>query len=284
MRSQKIMLLLGMALLIGAGIFLFGCSDDETPTNNNGDLNDPEFLQAYEQLNEFIDSTLYTFNNGFGSMHTLSSDSLVNPVQYGPIDPNAHTDSSSVSYSDQGWHVVYFAYHTDNFNTVITDSLQFLNNGVYQQTASGLETMHYSHNWLYDVPNPEVSHVTYDGKSKFTFDDLDTELSSVNGNNTLETVSRYISVDSTVERQFNIDADFSNIRIAKTGSGWAQGCPKSGSAAFSFQMIYQKDQEAPDTTNWTGTINFTYGTGSYTLGDGTNTWGYSQSECSAPSN
>jgi len=284
MRSQKIMLLLGMAVLIGAGLILFGCPSDETPTNNNGDLNDPEFLQVYGQLNDFIDSTLYNFNAGLGSMYTLSADTLVDPVQYGPIDPNAHTDSSSVTYSQQGWHVVYVAYHTDDYNTIITDSIQFLKDGEFQQTAVDLESILYRHRWQYDVPDPEVRHTTFDGRSDFTFGDLDTDLGSVNGSNSLEAVSKFISNDSTVERKFNFDADLSNIRISKTGSGWAQGCPKSGSVAFSLQMVYQKDEEAPDTTNWNGTINFTYGTGTYNFGNGSSSWAYSQNECSAPTN
>jgi len=283
MRSQKIMLLLGMAVLIGAGLFLFGCSDDETPTNNNGDLNDPEFLQVYGQLSDFMDSTLSAFSSGIGSVSTLSTDTSIDPVYYGPVDPEAHTDSSSITYS-QGWYEIYVAYHADDYNTYIRDSIQFLNGGVSQQSSTGVETVLYRHYWSYNVPNTEVTHSTYEGRSAFSFGNLNTSLGTVNGTNELEVVSKLVSNDSTVERNFNFDADFSNIRISKTGSGWAQGCPKSGSVAFSLQMSYQKDDEAPDTTNWTGTINFTYGTASYNFGNGTDSWGYSQNECSAPSN
>ncbi len=284
MRSQKIMLFLGLAILVGASLFLFGCSDDETPTNNNGDFNDPEFVQAYDQLSEFVDSTLYTFSDGLGTMYTLSADTIVDPVQYGPIDPNAQTDSSSVIYSPQGWHIVYVSYHTDNYNTIITDSIQFLNDGVYQQSANDLESIIYRHNWMYDVPNPEVSHNTYEGNSNFTFTSLETDLGRVNGTNNLDVFTKFVSVDSTVEREFNIEADFTNIRIAQTGSGWAQGCPQSGNVVFTFQTVYQKDQEDPVTTDWTGTVNFSYGVAAYSLSNGTDSWGYSQNECAAPIN
>ena len=91
MRSQKIMLLLGLAVLVGASLFLFGCSDDETPTNSNGDFNDPEFVQAYDQLNEFVDSTLYAFSDGLGTMYTLSADTTVDPIQYGGQIVDAQT-------------------------------------------------------------------------------------------------------------------------------------------------------------------------------------------------
>ncbi len=283
MRSQKIMLFLGLAVLVGVGLFLFGCSDDETPTNYNGDLNDPEFLQVYGQLKNFIDSTLYTFSDGLGSIYTLSEDDYVDPIYYGPVDPNADIDESSVTYSD-GWHIVYVAYHTDDYNTVVTDSIQFLKDGFYQQSASDLESILYRHNWTYDVVNQDVSHNTYEGNSSFTFSNLDGEIANVDGSNSLEVVSIFISNDSTVERNFDFEVDFSNIKIAKTGSGWAQGCPQSGYAEYTLQVAYQKDDEAPDTTNYTGTINFHYGAANYTLGNGTDLWGYSQNECTAPTN
>ncbi len=284
MRSQKIMLLLGLTVLVGASLLLFGCSDDESPTKYTGDLNDPEFLQVYGQLNDFIDSTLISFNNGLGSMSTLSDDDYVDPVHYGPVDPNAETDSSSVIYSQEGWHIVYVSYHTDNYNTVVTDSIQFLKDGVSQQSAADLETVLYKHYWMYNVVDQNVSHNVYEGNADFTFSNLDTEIANVNGTNNLEVVSTFISNDSTVEINFNFEADFSNIKIAQTGSGWAQGCPQSGHAEFALQVVYQKDDEAPDTTNWTGVISFAHGVASYSIGNGTDSWGYSQNECTAPTN
>jgi len=61
MRSRTVALILGLAVLSLSLVLLYGCSsDDSNPTGTNtGSNSNPEFLSVQEQIDCFIDSTLY---------------------------------------------------------------------------------------------------------------------------------------------------------------------------------------------------------------------------------
>jgi len=262
-------------------MLFIGCSDDETSTGTVGNLNDPEFLEVHGQVSELVDSTLTWFSEGLGSMSHVLGDSMINPIYYGPSGPDAKTDSSSVAYIN-GWHIIYFAYNAGDYYTVQVDSIQFRNGEIYQQNVSGLDAIRFRHNWQYDVLDTTATHCNYTTNTNFSFDNLDQGQCTVTGICNWIANSKQVWADSTVWRQFNVDVDITSGKIDKTGSGWAQGCPRSGNISADVAMIYQKNESVPDTTNWNVNISFNYGVASTTVTCGDVTWSYSCRECWAP--
>lgn len=282
MRSRKLMLLLGTVVVLAASLTFYGCSKDDSPTGQVGNLNNPEFLAVHEQVSDFVDSTLAWFNDGLGSMNRLAADTVVDPILYGPTDPNAITDSASVIYTDDGWHVVYFEFHADAYSSILVDSIQFRKAGVYQQGVADLETLLYKHNWGYNSSDTTVTHTDYTGNVDYLFDNLDEQQCTVTGTTSWDAHSKFVSADSTVWRDFEIDVTYTGGRIDKTGSGWAQGCPESGTFSVDVEMTYQKDAGTPVVTVWNVTVTFNSGIAAVVATQGETTWSYSSRECWPP--
>ncbi|MBU8934197.1 MAG: hypothetical protein KOO62_09350 [candidate division Zixibacteria bacterium] len=282
MRSCKLMLLLGTVAIVAASLAFYGCSSDDTSTGTVGNLNDPEFLAVHEQVSEFVDSTLIWFSDGLGSVSTLATDTTVDPVHYGPTDPNAETDESYVTYTDDGWHVIYFEFHTDDYSSVIMDSIQFRKDNAYQQGVTDLEALLYKHNWVYNALDTTVTHSIYAGNADYQFDNMDQELCSVEGSSGWNVKSKYVSADSTVWREFDVDVTYASGQISKSSFGWTQGCPETGTFSADIEMIYQKDADAPDTTNWNMNVTFNSGMAAVVATCGETTWSYSSRECWPP--
>ncbi|MEA2030240.1 MAG: hypothetical protein U9N55_01415 [candidate division Zixibacteria bacterium] len=272
MRSRKFLLLLGTVVMIAVGMVIYGCSGDDTPTGTTGNPNNPEFLEVKGQVSTLVDSTLNWFNGGLGSIHHLQGDGTVNPIYYGPSDPE--TTTTDTSEYKNGWHVIHFAFTTSNYSMVQYDSIQFRRNGAYQQNASDLDALRLRHRWQYNAQDTTVTHCNYAGNTNFSFDNLDQEQCDVTGTCNWMANSKQVCADSTVWRGFDIDVDITGGKINKTPTGWSQGTLEEGTFSVTIEMTYQKDSDAPVTTNWNAVVAFNSGTNSTAVSCGDVTWTY----------
>jgi len=282
MRSHKGFVLLGVFLMVCTAMAFWGCGDDNDNPINYGDLNDPSFVAVDEQMSFFIDSTLGWFNEGLGSIAALPGDGTVDPVQFGPGDPDATTDSLSVNY-DGGWHVIHVAYHqTSGYAAVVDDSIQFVRDGQPTQDPSDLEQLRFRHHWNWGAPDTTVTHMNMFGHASFDYADLNTDQATINGTNTQTSQWKFASQDSVVHRDITIESDLSDFKVDKTPSGWAQGCPTSGNASATVTMNYQKNDEAPVESTWMFTLQFLNGAVTATATSAGQTWTYTRQECQPP--
>jgi hypothetical protein len=259
MRWEKVVLVLGVTLLAGLLVMFAGCGSDDKSTNS-ADYNDPEFLVVQQEMDYFIDSTLAYFTGGLGNIYGLATDTMVDPVLYGsrPPEYDSTQDTALATYAD-GWHVVYFSIHRATYDKIIRDSIQFIKDGQTQQSSAGLESLNYKHFWTYDVTDTTVTHRSYTGNSDYAFVGLDTAQATITGNNELQIHSVYVSTDSTVWRDINVDATLTDMKVDKASGGWVQSCPCAGAISASIEMVYKKDSAAPDTTNWAVNLSFSDG-------------------------
>lgn len=283
MRLGKICLVLGVTVLSGLLVALFGCGSDDKSTGDGVNYNDPEFLVVQNEVSSFVDSTLSFFTHGLGNIGTVPGDTVVDPVKYGPRPPDFDsTKDTAVATYANGWHVVYFAIHRDAYDAILRDSIQFIKDGQPQQTSSDLEELVYKHFWQYNVIDTAVTHRSYTGNTDYTFAGLNTSIATIDGANDLQVHSKYVSTDSTIWRDINFEAALTDIEVGKTGSGWAQNCPNSGSVSAAVGMVYQKDSDAPDTTNWSAYLMFNEGSMSAVVSRGSATWSYGKQLCTPP--
>jgi hypothetical protein len=284
MRWEKVVLVLGVTLLAGLLVMFVGCGSDDKSTNS-GDFNDPEFLVVQQEIYSFVDSTFEFFTNGLGNIYGLATDTMVDPVQYGSRPPEYDStkgDIAIATYAD-GWHVVYFSIHRDTYDKIIRDSIQFIKDGQPQQSSAGLESLKYKHFWSYEVTDTTVTHRSYTGNADYAFVGLDAAQVTITGTNELQIHSKYASADSTVWRDINVDATLTDMKVNKTGSGWIQSCPSSGSISASIEMVYKKDSAAPDTTNWAVSLTFNNGNMFSTVTvSSAPPWMYSTQLCTPP--
>lgn len=285
MRLDKVALVLAGSLLVGLLVVFAGCSSDDTTTGSTVDYSNPEFLLVQQEVGNFVDSTLRCFESGLENIYQLATDTTIDPVQYGSVPPDYDStrDSASATYAD-GWHVVYFAIHRNEYDAYLRDSIRFVKDGVPQQVASGLDSLLYKHQWAYTPFDTTVTYRSYEGHAGFYFGGLDSDQATISGSDQWQVHSKFVSPDSTVWRDISLNATATDIKVNKSLIGWNQGCPVRGSISASIQMIYQKDSAAPDTSNWTINLGFVNGNMSATVNDGSCAWTYNTQLCSPPIN
>ena len=282
MRSLKNLLWLGVVLSIAFGIALVGCGGDDDSTGiAPGSLTDPNFVAVNGEVEVFVDSTLDWILTGLGSMSTLGVGAGVDPINYGPTDPNAVFDTSSAIYTSDGWHIIHLSFSSDIYSGSVTDSIKFLLNSVAQEDASGLDQMEFNHWWDYNPLDTAITGKTYDANNHLSFTGLNTSTAVINGTSNMTISDKFVSVDSTVIRDFDFQATLTNVGINKSPIGWGQSCPNSGTATVSVDMTYTKDGGTPITTSWAFTLTFVNGVVNISATAGNTTWTNSYQACTA---
>ncbi len=282
MRFARAVLLLGLTVTLGTGLAFLGCSDDSPTDSNRGNSNDPNFLAVQEQLTVVVDSTLQWFEDGVGSMLTLATDTTVDPIINSPTDPQAVTDSSSAVYTEDGWHVIYVSYHTDDYSTLVADSIQFVKGGEYQKSPTDLETLIYKRVVDFSAVDTTSIYESFTNRAEFTFDDLNTLEATINGTNTRNVTIKDVSGDETTWRTFSVETTISDIEIVRTGSRWDQTCPVSGTFEATVDMTYQENDGDPVTTDWGLSLTFNNGRATSIVTSNGLVWTYSNQECFVP--
>ena len=288
MRSHKSFpLLLGLVIVSFFAVVWTGCSDDETaPTAGSslGDLNDPDYLIVREQVATFVDSTLDFIKAGFTSMSMLPTDSLVDPVNYGPIDP--HHDSASSIYAD-GWHVVFISRQLESFSTAMRDSIQFRDaDGIPQASSDGMTSMAYRHSWTYNVVDTAANFSNCEGDLGVEMTGLNTTQALINGTNQYSVHSRVYSSDPDLwpdqVRDATVNIALDDIRINQSSYGWAHACPYSGTCVGTVELVTQVGEADPVTTNWTYSLTFDEGAMTCTIRRGSTYWTSTCDVCQIP--
>ncbi len=278
MRSAKFFTVLGLVLLLSLSLLVVGCGSDKGTTSLAGSLTDPEFVAVQGQIESLVDSTLGFVLTGMNSLSSISSGGNVDPILYGPVFSDS--DQVTISYVN-GWHIVSLTKSTADYALNIYDSVQFYSNDALSQTGVGSDSMWYRHNWTYDVADKAVSYTTFDGSAGFDYRGLNANQATIDGTNDLTVNDKFISVDSTVTRQFIFSTEVTNLTINSTPTGWDQACPNGGTITSTVSMSYTKDEAAAVVSNWTVTMTFTDGAAAISVRSGDVVWQYNSDVCIA---
>ena len=278
MRSFNFSTVLGFVLLACMSLMVVGCGSDDAPTSSVGSLTDPSFVAVQGQIETLVDSTIAFAFAGMNAANSISSDGNVDPVLYGP----SFVDSNSVvvSYAG-GWHVVNGVVSNSVYSFNILDSVQFYNNDDISQQGIGADSIWYRHHWSFSVENTQANYTEFDGAAGFDYRGLDGDVAVIDGYNELNVDNQFVSQDSSVFRHFEFSTTVNDLNVNKTGVGWAQACPNSGSLSASVTMQYSKDNSDPVTTEWNVSMVFSDGTAAVTVSSGTTAWTYSTEVCTA---
>lgn len=288
MLSEKKLKISSLLLL---GIFaITGCSSSDKPaTSFYGSTSDPDFLLVQSEVSDVVDSTINFLLSGFESIAVTPSaeqyllDSLTEQdtdvnVNYGPGDG----DSVTVSYIySNDWHILTFVSVISDHAIFFNDSIQYRDiNGTPQQDSDNIDQLLYKHKWSSDANDQSVTHTDMNGSYDYVVTNLSTSRATFNGTIGWGASRTVVTADSTVTVGIVASASIIAVEVEKTGSGWATGCPSSGSMVIDVQMTYAKDNDAPVVTDWTITISFNEGVVSSTVRRGDILWSYSNDVCS----
>ncbi len=248
MRFCKAMFLPGAILIVALGL-IWGCGDDDNPVKWGSD-DDPLFQAVSAQFNQVIDSTFAGIGESFTSMSTLQGDDNVDPVLYGPGDPNATTDSLTLTYTG-GWHILHLAWHNEfGYLAIVNDSVQFAKLGEPQMQGGDIDRLTYRHHWSWAAPDTTVSHIDLNGNSGFDITGLDTDEATIDGTHDFAARVKAVFADSTVDWHFTVESSLSNFTVSKTPVGWAQSCPSEGQWHATITSTYRKDDNPSVEQTW----------------------------------
>jgi len=271
MRSRSIISIVGFCALSAIVLMVVGCSDDDpvSPpvTGDNNTIANPQFSAVQSQVNDFVGSTIGLVNDGF-SMTGVKVE-VLDEIVFGPepFDSSNYIDDWRIFFLMQAGTQIYGL-----------DSIQFLKNGVPQATIAGMDEIRYKHYYRVAMDDTTVTYVNSDSHSDMRFTNLDDSVATVTGSYNLVIESKYVSADSTVWQDYDIQAALTSLTVNAT-SGWSGGCPASGSVSVTVEATYQKDAEQAVSTNWEFSLSFTDGMMETDVVLGTDSATYSSQVC-----
>ncbi|RKX23596.1 MAG: hypothetical protein DRP45_10165 [Candidatus Zixiibacteriota bacterium] len=277
MQFRNSLITVGLITLITCSFVFFGCSSDNdtgpTVTKPNASQDFLEMVSA--QVSEHLDSTVSRFWAGL-SIATAQDRDTVSYALFGPTLPDSTEESTD-------WNVWFLTNLEAGANMVLTvtiDSLMYSANGTSQAPGPGADQLIFKHHYIVTNTDSTVTNADLDLHSSITFSNIDSTVATANGTVSMVIDSKFVSADSTVWNDWDIQASVTDMRVARVGNQWDSGCPISGTASVVLTHTHQIDSDAATTYVWTYTTTFTNGAATATVtNDAYLTASYSDNIC-----
>ena len=250
MRARSHFINVGLVVMSAFLLIVAGCGGDDDSTTITGGTGSSEphvhYYEVQEQLEEFAQSAISLVGDGL-SMTALSSGGL-DDIVFGSQNPDS-------SFSGD-WQIFFLGQASATVWGL--DSIQFQNDFTAQPTALGADRILFKHQYRVSNLDTTVTHTNYDLAGNLDLRDLDGNTANITGTYTNLLQSKYVSNDSTVWWEFDMQGTFTAYTVNKDGS-WAGGCPNSATCNITVDVSYQKDAGTPVTSSWQITATFTDG-------------------------
>ncbi len=262
MRSGKFLFVIGSVLMMGLALCLAGCSSDSTSSANQ---EDPHYTQLKAQMNAQVDSTLILASNALQMYMVANVGDTGNPNSYGSVNPDSVVTSGT-------WYLVYLGDIQTAFTSFYLDSVQFRKGGVPYATPVNADAVEVRHLWRYSTADTTAAFTNIEANGNFTINGLKTNEATVNGTSTHQTDYRVSAGGTRVN--LNTETTVSSLTFHRDTNAWNTGIPSAGTINTTMDMIYQRGDNAPDTTAWTIDATFNNGvmTATVTCDDVTRTY------------
>jgi hypothetical protein len=276
MRSQKVVLALGLIALVGAALLLSACSSDDTPTSRSSTIN-LHYPEVVAEVNQLIDSSLAAFATTlemFEGSRALQdgTDLALREFMMSSFDLDSVTTEGM-------WYITWNADLQTSLASVQIDSILFLEDGAPTLIACHADGMRIKRIWEVASFNTDESHTDYQVISEFRFSGLDTDQATITG--TVNAIVQDVTIagTSTTTMGYVIDAGFTGLVVDATDSEFTGGCPASGTCAVEVELTYQKDAGDEWVSSWDFAFSFTDGAVQGTVTDSRVDSVYTQTFC-----
>lgn len=277
MRSSRFSLIVAPAAL-ALGLGFTGCGgDDPKPTQTDqSSITDSQYDAVRAEVNQFVDSTLVLFSRGL-DLAAVSTQTDLGEALYGP----SRTDSTQ---TNNFWNTVFSSDFALASTSLWIDSIQYLDaNGQPQSFGSGVAGMTYIHNWNLTNNDTTVTYDDYLRHALLNISGLNTAVATISGSSDLISDRKFVSIDSTVWRDYDIQATLTSLSLSQSGGGWTSGCPSSGSIAITVSLTYKLDAASAVTSTWTFDVTFNNGVAAVDVTVGSESASYTQTFCTLSS-
>lgn len=268
-----------------------GCSSDSSLSTSiqPGVETDPGFLIVQDQVNNYLDSVDVVYSMALSKIYPveggqLPPDSEIKDTDTGPIGgiSKIGTPVFLEGYSN-GWHWTEYAQYYSNSSFTFTDSIKFMNDDLYLHLAEGLDYLRYIRHWEFENNITTASHTDLSGYFDLEFHGLNTDIASISGFDNFLVESHYVSVDSTVDAVFGVEAIIANVKVVRGADDlWEDGCPCSGTIDMDMSVSYTVTADAfpvMSARSWEITAEISNGVATVTAISNMQYWTYEYTMC-----
>jgi hypothetical protein len=267
-------------LILGTMLLAMGCSTDSRTTE--GDLNDPDFVQAKSQIDLAIEQAVGAMDQAMDFSFVSPSDTIA-PLRRarGTVSPVAAVDTFSYSYDAiSGWHVAFAAFSDSGVTGSILDSVQYQDAfSLYQQVFDSSTTDFIWVKQSFDFATPDTGFIQADVSSYFNM-----SLNGLTGQTVTANGSATMMFDMVLEDQANTCSfafDFAetvtSVQFAKPANENDGVCPTGGTVTLigSVSIACTGDEIVTMSDSWNVTVVFnSNSTMSVTAVSENTTWTY----------
>jgi hypothetical protein len=265
MRSNRSLLLAGLAALVTVTFLALGCSDDDStatpPVTPDPDDNTFETMLGVVQgqVSQYLDSAIATMESGLEVAKFVNPD-VVRPGDIGDLFMGSGFPDSTV---DGDWIVSYLTDISSGVGTkTVVDSITYVANGHYSNSARDAESMFARHKFQYLNQDTTVTSTDIIHHGNLDITGIDGFTATINGFFTATVRDKFVSTDSTT-----------------TGGAWTSGCPNSGTCTVNVIWQHAVDDELPTYTQWQLDVTFTDGVIVVDVATGNLTASYEDTVC-----
>lgn len=273
MRSRKILLALGLIGALGVGLALSGCSSDDRPTPPVKIIDD-QYTNVQSEIDDVVEEMIVLMA---ATMEMYESNSQVTDTAVIADLRESSFDPDTVLNSDN-WYILISDQISAAFGLREIDSIMFTNDGATVEFAGEGNGIMLRHIYEYANVDTDVTYTDYNTKGDLTFSGLNTDEATISGSWSAFTIDQVVDGQAEI-RTFTIVAEVSNLVVAKGESGWASGCPLSGSIDFTVDLSYIDGDNPVAVSAWDFMVTFADGEGSVSVSDGTVTADYANAYC-----
>jgi hypothetical protein len=156
------------------------------------------------------------------------------------------------------WYVLSATSLAAGVNSLWVDSLQFLRQGAPLENFAEADGMKIRHLWESYNDDTTASYSDYRITGNYTVSDLDVDMAVVNGTSSLSLVRKDVDQTVTTWKEYSVSVLLADVSIEK--NDWVNGCPGSGTADASVELVITTDAGQADTLSYEFSLAFFNGT------------------------
>jgi len=281
MRSNRSLLLAGLAAIVAVTFLALGCSDDDTttPVTPAPEVSTFETMLGVvqEQVSLYLDSAVATMESGLAVAKFVNPD-VVRPGDIGDLFMGSGFPDSTVGGSD--WIVSYLTDISSGLGTkTVVDSITYVVDGRYNNSARDAESMFARHKFQFINQDTTITSVDIIHHGDLDITGISGVTATINGSFSATVRDKFVSTDSTAWNYWTIETTVNDLTFTSAGGGWTSGCPNSGTCTIN--VIWQRavDDELPTYTQWQLDVTITDGVIAVDVATGNLTASYEDTVC-----
>lgn len=255
MNLRNALQLIILSMVVSAIVGFIGCGGDDSATSLTNTLTGQDYTTTRTEVNGLVDSTMAVVSKGLSVVLTGTNDTQLDLLP-GMFYDNLGGSSGASPEGD--WYVLTAMSLAAGVNSLWIDSLQFLRQGLPLENFAQADGMKIRHRWESYKDDTTTSYSDYRLTGSYTVTNLDGDISLLNGTSSLLLTRKEVNPNVITWKEYTVSVSFGDVSINR--DDWVNGCPSSGTADATVEVITTTDAGQVDTLDYDFSFAFSLGT------------------------